>query len=43
MIHKSLNHTNIVKFEEMFEDAENVYLVLELCHNGVREECKGVC
>lgn len=35
MIHKSLNHTNIVKFEEMFEDAENVYLVLELCHNGV--------
>lgn len=34
MIHKSLNHHHIVKFEDMFEDAENVYFVLELCHNG---------
>jgi len=34
MIHKSLSHRHIVKFEEMFEDSENVYFVLELCHNG---------
>ncbi|KAG8835886.1 Cell cycle serine/threonine-protein kinase cdc5/MSD2 [Serendipita sp. 399] len=34
-IHKSLNHPNIVKFEECFEDEENVYMVLELCQGGV--------
>lgn len=36
MIHKSLKHVHIVAFEDVFEDAENVYFVLELCHNGVR-------
>lgn len=30
-IHKSLNHTNIVKFFSFFDDADNVYIVLELC------------
>lgn len=36
MIHKSLKHVHIVRFEDVFEDAENVYFALELCHNGVR-------
>ncbi|KAI0791256.1 Pkinase-domain-containing protein [Abortiporus biennis] len=33
-IHKSLDHPNIVQFQECFEDDENVYMTLELCHNG---------
>ena len=32
-IHKSLNHTNIVKFEHFFEDTDYVYIILELCTN----------
>ncbi|CAD6919455.1 unnamed protein product [Tilletia controversa] len=34
MIHKSCKHPNIVRFEDSFEDNENVYFRLELCHNG---------
>ncbi|KAK6113576.1 Protein kinase domain family protein [Brugia pahangi] len=34
VIHKSLNHPNVVKFLSFFEDNINVYMVLELCHNG---------
>ena len=30
-IHRSLHHNNIVGFEHFFEDAENVYILLELC------------
>jgi len=30
-IHRSLHHANIVGFEHFFEDAENVYIILELC------------
>ena len=30
-IHKSLSHTNIVKFEHVFEDNTNIYILLELC------------
>ncbi|EDV52489.1 serine/threonine-protein kinase polo [Drosophila erecta] len=30
-IHRSLNHPNIVKFHSYFEDAQNIYIVLELC------------
>lgn len=30
-IHKSLFHKHIVKFEHVFEDNENVYILLELC------------
>ena len=33
-IHKSLDHPNIVRFQECFEDDDNVYMTLELCHNG---------
>jgi polo-like kinase 1 len=32
-IHKSLHHINIVNFEHVFEDHENVYILLELCTN----------
>lgn len=30
-IHRSLNHPNIVQFLHCFDDAKNVYIVLELC------------
>jgi len=32
-IHKSLRHPNVVSFEHYFEDSENVYIILEMCHN----------
>jgi len=32
-IHKSLRHANVVGFEHVFEDQENVYILLELCTN----------
>jgi len=32
-IHKSVHHENIVNFEHYFEDAENVYILIELCPN----------
>lgn len=31
LIHKSLEHKNIVRFLSFFDDAVNVYIVLELC------------
>lgn len=31
-IHKNINHRNIVKFYNNFEDENFVYVVLELCH-----------
>lgn len=37
-IHKSLHHTNIVQFEHVFEDHENVYIMLELCPNQTLNE-----
>jgi polo-like kinase 1 len=37
-IHKSLHHTNIVSFEHVFEDQENVYILLELCTNQTMNE-----
>lgn len=33
-IHKSLNHPNIVKFLDFFEDDKNVYIMLQLCRYG---------
>lgn len=30
-IHKSLKHANIVRFLSFFDDATNVYIILELC------------
>jgi polo-like kinase 1 len=37
-IHRSLHHPNIVGFEHFFEDAENVYILLELCSNQSMNE-----
>ena len=37
-IHRALHHAGIVGFEHFFEDAENVYLLLELCHNQTLSE-----
>lgn len=37
-IHKALEHRNVVAFDRVFEDAENVYMVLELCHNHTLNE-----
>lgn len=33
-IHRSLAHPNIVRFQECFEDDDNVYMTLELCTSG---------
>ena len=33
-IHRSLQHTNIVRFGDCFEDPDNVYMTLELCQSG---------
>ncbi|EKX53816.1 hypothetical protein GUITHDRAFT_64205 [Guillardia theta CCMP2712] len=32
-IHKSLSHKHVVRFEDVFEDKENVYIIMELCTN----------
>jgi len=37
-IHRSLHHNNIVGFEHFFEDAESVYILLELCQNQSMNE-----
>ena len=37
-IHKSVHHPNIVNFEHYFEDADNVYILIELCHNQTLHE-----
>ena len=34
-IHRTLNHAHVVKFERYFEDINNAYILLELCHNNV--------
>lgn len=37
-IHRSLHHPSIVGFEHFFEDAENVYILLEICSNQTTNE-----
>jgi len=37
-IHRSLSHTNVVNFDHFFEDAENIYILLELCPNQTLNE-----
>lgn len=40
-IHRGLSHTNVVKFEHVFEDNENVYILLEMCTNQTLNDlCK---
>jgi len=34
-IHKSMHHPNVVNFEHVFEDQDNVYILLEICTNQV--------
>jgi serine/threonine protein kinase len=34
-IHKAMSHPNIVSFRQVFEDDENVYMILQLCTNKV--------
>ena len=33
-IHRALSHAGVVKLLRYFEDRKNVYILLELCHNG---------
>ena len=33
-IHRKLDHKNIVKLKDSFEDYDNVYIILNLCENG---------
>ncbi|CAK9112850.1 Probable serine/threonine-protein kinase CCRP1 (Cell-cycle related Protein 1), partial [Durusdinium trenchii] len=37
-IHKELHHQKVVKFYEHFEDAEHVYIMLEVCPNRTLNE-----
>jgi polo-like kinase 1 len=39
-IHRSLEHSRVVKFIHEFEDHANVYILLELCTNKVFFESK---
>ena len=38
-IHRSLHQVNVVQFEHVFEDQDNVYILLELCTNQVNITC----
>lgn len=33
-VHQSLNHPNIAKLDDIVYDKENIYAVMEFCHNG---------
>ncbi|KAM3131403.1 Serine/threonine-protein kinase plk1 [Paramecium bursaria] len=37
-IHKSLHHPGVVQFEHVFEDHDNVYILLEICQNQTLNE-----
>jgi len=37
-IHKSMHHPNVVNFEHVFEDQDNVYILLEICTNQTLNE-----
>ena len=37
-IHRSLEHTHVVRFDHFFEDSEYVYILLELCVNQTINE-----
>jgi polo-like kinase 1 len=32
-IHRSLQHEHVVRFDRYFEDKDNVYMLLDICHN----------
>lgn len=35
-LHRDLQHRHIVRFSHHFEDADNIYIFLELCSRKVR-------
>jgi len=37
-LHRSLDHTHIVKFHSYFEDDQNIYFILEYCSRKVSRE-----
>jgi serine/threonine protein kinase len=37
-IHRSLRHVHVVRFERVFEDKHNAYILLELCNNNSMSE-----
>lgn len=37
-IHRSIRHQYVVQFQHFFEDSDNVYILLELCHNQSMNE-----
>jgi polo-like kinase 1 len=37
-IHRSLHPKNVVNFENYFEDADNIYILLEMCRNHTLNE-----
>jgi polo-like kinase 1 len=37
-IHRSLRHQHVVRFERVFEDRHNAYILLELCNNNSMSE-----
>ena len=38
-LHASLNHPNIVKFFGVFEEKEDIYLVMEYMNGGTLFDC----
>ena len=36
-LHRGLQHRHIVRFSHHFEDADNIYIFLELCSRKVRD------
>ena len=37
-LHRSLDHTHIVKFHSYFEDDQNIYFILEYCSRKVSDD-----
>ena len=42
-LHSRAKHKNICELERAFEDDENVYMLLELCNNGVNSSSFRTC
>lgn len=41
-LHRGLQHRHIVRFSHHFEDADNIYIFLELCSRKVRDGDGGI-
>lgn len=42
-LHKAVRHKSVCLLERAFEDEENVYMLLELCTNGVTQPPDRTC